>query len=96
MTEPADEAYRIRYWDWCSAKIAEHLSSLSLEEVAERTSDLPGGFWNSMQHLTLQLYRELELPSFEEWLPEYQKNPSLYDKDMLGFTAESDEGAALS
>ncbi|HET7275292.1 MAG TPA: hypothetical protein VFI91_08910 [Longimicrobiaceae bacterium] len=98
--ENADEdLLRIRYFDWCSAKVAERFLSLSDEEVwelAQRASGpgtaLPTGsasYWEVVRQVAQTLAVEMGIPTFEEWVSAYRTDPARYDRDILGFPALS-------
>jgi hypothetical protein len=95
--EASSEALRIRYYDWCSAKVAGHFLSLPPEEVWHRATlarEVPAGAdaetevvagttFDLLRLLAQQLAAELELPPFEEWVVEYGTDPVRFEQDIL-------------
>ena len=89
---PSEPDLRLRYYDWCSARIAEHFLRLSPAEVWERAQRAVGGVeagsaegLGAVRELTQALAAELALPSYEAWLEGYGCDPARYEREMLGF-----------
>ena len=90
----ANEAVlRAKYLDYCSAQVAEHLLSLSPDEIyllTEATHRRDGAhgspsYDRMVQMATEGIFRRLGLPEFESWAEEYTRDPTLYESDLLGF-----------
>ena len=43
------------------------------------------GYTELVQRVTEALATSMALPSFDEWIESYRREPSRYDKEMLGF-----------
>lgn len=91
----ADPVLRAKYSDFCSARVAEVLLSLSpdemylLAEEAARKSgeglpEGPLGFEDMVRLATEHLSSRLGLPTFEAFAAAYRENPAQFDRDMLG------------
>ena len=84
---PTDDPELIRYLDWCSAQVARRFLSLSAEEVwglAQRGPEPASGtlrYPETVQRIALVLFRELELPDFEEWRAAYRADPERYQRE---------------
>lgn len=85
---------QVKYYDWCSGRVWEHLLRLPHDQVqslVERAPDVqhPLDFVRIRHPLAERLIRaafhELALPSFESWAEEYRRDPAQYEKDLLGF-----------
>jgi hypothetical protein len=89
-----DAVLRAKYLDFCSARVAEALLSLSpdemyllAEEAARTTSPPPPaslGFDDMVRLATERLADRLDLPSYEQFRESYRKDPSAFDREMLG------------
>jgi hypothetical protein len=91
-SEYGQDSLWIRYVDWCSAQVAKRFISLSPDEVwtqaAEHaTQPDQSSILQLARALTMQIYEELELPTFESWLVSYKAEPERFDRDILGFPA---------
>lgn len=102
MPLPSHGDLRLRYLDWCSAKVAERFQELSVDEVWERaqqslgtapplgeSSSLPAspGYLDLVRELSIQLADELGLPSFQEWTEAYSRDPEPFEREIIGFGA---------
>ncbi len=86
---------RTKYLDYCSAQVAEHLLSLSpdeiylLAEATHRRDGAPGDRASSydrmVQMATEGIVRRLALPEFERWAEDFARDPARYESDLLGF-----------
>lgn len=95
---------RSRYYDWCSAQIAEYLLQLPAGEVQpllEAGCDGPLDridFLTSTHPLAERLirtaYHQLSLPPFEAWAEAYRVHPERYERELLGIRAAVPEGSA--
>ena len=90
----ANEAeLRAKYLDYCSAQVAEHLLSLSPDEIyllAEATHRRDGArgspSYDRMVHMATEgIVRRLALPEFARWAEQYTRDPALFESDLLGF-----------
>lgn len=88
---PSESLLRTRYRDWCSAQIVERIDALSPSEVWERAeadalAAQPGpDYPRLVGRLTASLVGELDLPSFDEWLVRYRRDPRSIERDLIGF-----------
>lgn len=85
-----DRVLRAKYYDWCSARIAERFVQLSVERIyelagaaADNTREL--SFAEVVDRATEALAAEMSLPSFESWLAAYRAEPERYEEDLAGF-----------
>jgi hypothetical protein len=100
-TEP--ESLRIlesKYYDWCSARLAERFLQLSPDEIyalaerglaaSERAGDAAGAapgdatYRRLVELATEVLALELSLPDFASWVVDYRAAPERFDAEMLG------------
>jgi hypothetical protein len=98
MTEPTPGELWTRYVDWCSAQVAARFLELSSEQIwdlANRTRTAHAGqgpfnggsspYLELVRQVTLELFAELGLPDYHEWLARYRANPAPYEAEMIGF-----------
>jgi hypothetical protein len=101
-TRPAgepDHILRAKYLDFCSAQVADILLRLSPDEMYVLAQDAArdSGFsedvaWDRIVSLaTARVSRKLGLPSLEEWVEAYRREPSRYDPYLLGLWHEATE-----
>ena len=77
---------RAKYYDWCSARVAERFVSLEVKQIyalAEGGSEMP--FGEVVDRATEALAATMELPSFETWAAGYRSDPRRYEEDLAGF-----------
>ena len=87
-----ESVLRAKYRDYCSARVADALLSLSPEEVfalaeAEaRASNriAPNSHNEAIRLATSRIRDRLELPEYESWAEEYAKDPSRFDPYLMG------------
>ena len=93
-----ESVLRAKYRDYCSARVADALLSLSPEEVyalaeAEaRASNriAPSSHNEAIRLATGRIRDRLELPEYESWAREYVQDPSRFDPYLMGLW-KSDE-----
>jgi hypothetical protein len=100
--EPVDPVLRAKYLDFCSARVAEALLSLSPDEMfllaedAAREASTPRpdplGYEDMVRLATERLSRRLDLPSYKAFREAYRKDPTSFDREMMGLW-ESDPSA---
>ena len=98
----ADSVLRAKYLDYCSAQIAEHLLSLSPDEIYLLAEEARGAeesrgeplYEHMVRLATARISRRLGLPSFEAWAQDYACDPVRYEAQFLGLW-ESDAKEAL-
>ena len=86
------EVLRAKYYDFCSARVADVLLELSPDEIyvlaeeASRTRPVRGDLdYDRMVRLaTERVSGKLGLPSFEEWRTRYLENPEAMDAMLIG------------
>jgi hypothetical protein len=92
--EAADERIlRAKYFDWCSARIADRFVNLSTRDIYALAASVgdgagDGSFQSVMDRATAALAAQTILPPFEEWAAAYREDPASYDADMIGFWRE--------
>ena len=67
--------------------------SLGLDEESRMASapggagavSLSAGYSEMVRRVTEVLATGMDLPTFEEWLESYRRDPARYEKEMLGF-----------
>jgi hypothetical protein len=96
MTEPTPGELWTRYVDWCSARVAARFLELSSDQIwdlANRTrparerrvtTDGSSPYLELVRQVTLELFSELGLPDYHEWLARYESNPDAYESEMIG------------
>ena len=84
---------RAKYLDYCSAQLADLLLYLSPDEIyllAEkgRQSEAgevgPGTYVEMVRTATAWLSTRVSLPSFDDWLKDYEADPEHYDRYLMG------------
>ncbi|TVP43933.1 MAG: hypothetical protein EA350_12720, partial [Gemmatimonadales bacterium] len=100
--ESVDPVLRAKYLDFCSARVAEALLSLSPDEMfllaedaareASTPHPVPLGYEDMVRLATERLSRRIDLPSFAAFREAYRKDPTSFDREMLGLW-ESDPAA---
>ena len=102
MSQPdPDPVLQAKHRDYCSARIAEALLSLSpgdifgLAEAEARAMgrSAPESYLDAVRLATGRVRDRLKLPEFEEWAAEYERNPQAFNDRLMGLW-ESD-GAAV-
>ena len=79
---------RAKYFDWCSARVAERFVSLDVAEIYELAGTAEGEdvpFPEVVDRATEALAAQMSLPSFEGWVVAYRANPEKYEEDLAGF-----------
>lgn len=89
-----ESVLRAKHLDFCSAKVAEALLSLSpdemylLAEEAARTTVTspasPPGYDTMVRLATERLADRLDLPTFEQFRDAYRTDPAAFDRELLG------------
>jgi hypothetical protein len=93
MTPSDLNTSRDKYFDWCAGRISERLSALSADEVAilleeELQSNRDLTLYAQIgdhrsRTLISAIHLRLALPSFDEWLAEYSRDPGRLERDLL-------------
>jgi len=86
-------ALQAKYRDYCSARMADAIISLSPSEVyalaaAEASKEgqsMPAAYTDAVLLATRGIKARLTLPKFEEWARDYLDNPSKFDPYLIGF-----------
>ena len=89
---------RAKYRDYCSARVADVLMGLSPDEIytlAQEEAEgmnrsSPSSYGEAVALTTHRVRARLDLPSFEEWVVAYKKDPDAINPYLLGLW-ESDE-----
>ena len=87
-----EEILRAKYFDYCSAQIADILLLLSPDEMyllAQEAAREAGGlgelgYGQIVELATGRVSRKLALPPFEIWVQDYRENPDRYDQSIMG------------
>lgn len=95
MSETPDDRFWALYLDWCSAQVARHFLTMSAEEVwalarrtaPSETSGRPLSYAETVQHISVSLFRQLGLPDFERWKEEYLSDPDRLDRETAAVVA---------
>ena len=83
-----------RFVELSPEEIYELASGESSPEDETRTASAPGGagavslsagYSEMVRRVTEVLATGMDLPSFEDWLESYRRDPARYEKEMLGF-----------
>ncbi len=90
--QDGDSVLRAKYRDYCSARVADAILSLSPEEIyalagaeARRGGRLaPESYHEAIRLATGKIRDRLALPEFEEWAVEYRKSPERFDPHIIG------------
>lgn len=87
---------RAKYDDYCSHQIAEVVLKLSPDEVyslaeaearaANRVA--PASFDEAVRLATGKVRERLDLPDFQAWAEEYEKDPGKFDPHLMGLWKE--------
>lgn len=90
----SDDVLRAKYFDYCSAKVADLLLQLPpdeiyvlTEEARRRTGASEGRFSDLVWMATEGIRERLVLPTFEVWVEDYTKNPKHYERYFLMWDA---------
>lgn len=94
---------KAKYFDYCSAQVADILLLLSPDEMfvlaqdAARDAGLSGDLtYDQIVSLaTGRVSRKLALPSFDDWVSDYLADPNRYDQHLMGLW-ESDVPEGVS
>ncbi len=98
--DSAERVLRAKYLDYCSSQIAGHLVLLSPDDIYILAQEAPrvGGrksepSYEQMVRLATEgVAQRLTLPTFEEWVVEYERDPTRYDEQLIGlWESELDE-----
>ena len=87
------EILRAKYFDYCSAQVADILLLLTPDEMfvlAQDASREAGGseelgYEEIVTLATERVSKKLALPSFDAWALDYKENPDRYDQYLMGF-----------
>lgn len=90
--QDGDPVIRAKYRDYCSARVADAILSLSPEDIytlarAEARSTghmVPDSYNEAIRLATGKIRDRLALPEFEDWAREYRKNPDRFEPHILG------------
>ena len=88
----AEEVLRAKYLDYCSAQVADILLLLSPDEMfvlaqdAAREAGVSGdlGYDQIVSLATGRVSRKLALPTFEDWVHEYEEDPGRFEEQLMG------------
>jgi len=94
---------RAKYLDYCSARVAELLLTLTADEMyllaqeASRELDFEQrdsvSYTEVVRLATDRVARMLSLPDYRKWVREYRKNPRAFDAEIIGlWESEAETG----
>ena len=100
--QDGDSVLRAKYRDYCSARVADAILSLSPEEIyalarAEARSTghmVPDSYNEAIRLATSKIRDRLALPEFEEWALEYRSNPDEFDPYIIGLWKSEEPGSS--
>ena len=102
VDENEESVLRAKYRDYCSAKVAEALLSLSpddiysLAETEARAAGqgAPASYNEAIRFATRSIRDRLDLPGFRAWAEEYKSDPGRFDPHLMGlWKSEVDDAA---
>jgi hypothetical protein len=81
-----------KYLDYCSAQVSDLLLQLTPDEMytlaqdALKESGAEGelSYERIVQLATERVKGKLGLPTFDDWVQDYEANPERYDRELLG------------
>lgn len=87
-----DSVLRAKYRDYCSARVANALLSLSPEDIfalaeaqAREASQLaPHSYNDAIRLATGKIRERLKLPEYESWTSQYLEDPGRFDPYLMG------------
>jgi hypothetical protein len=98
-----DPVLRGKYLDYCSARVAEVLLGLSSDEMYVLAEEVAGeadagsgrtrSFGEIVRLATERIWRDLSLPTLEEWAKDYEEDPEAFERQMLGLWQEDADTA---
>ncbi len=100
MVDPHEESVlRAKYRDYCSARLADELLSLSPDEMyslAETEAraagqDVPASYNEAVRFATQNIRSRLALPEFEAWVEEYKSDPGQFDGHLMRLWQSEEE-----
>ncbi len=101
-----DSVIRAKYLDYCSARVADVLLSLTADEIyvlaedAARSSGLDDAQDLSYDRIvrlaTERLSQKLSLPPFETWAAAYREDPDRFEEELLGLWKSDMEASESS
>ena len=96
-TEPV-EVLRAKYYDYCSARVADVLLELTPDEIFVLAQDEasvrppPGALdYDRLVRLaTEKISGDIDLPTFRDWVAAYRENPNDVEEQLLGLWKDTD------
>ncbi|MDE2865599.1 MAG: hypothetical protein OXR05_11030 [Gemmatimonadota bacterium] len=90
--QDGESVLRAKYRDYCSARVADAILSLSPEEIYSLARSearsighmVPDSYNEAIRLATGRIRNRLALPEFEEWALEYRNDPDRFDPYILG------------
>jgi len=87
-----ESVLRAKYRDYCSARVADALLSLSPEETfalaearaREANRSAPNSHNDAIRLATGEIRDRLNLPEYESWATQYLKDPQRFDSYLMG------------
>ena len=94
-----ESVLRAKYRDYCSARVADALLSLSPTEIytlaeseARAVNQVaPSSYNDAIRLATRKIRDQLELPEFGKWSMEYRKDPGKFDPYLMGLWKSEEE-----
>lgn len=98
-----DPVLRAKYRDYCSARVADALLALSLDQVYALAQSealatgqaAPETFHDKVSLATGKVRARLNLPEYDEWILQYREDPQAFEPFLMGFweLEESEDSA---
>ncbi len=96
--DASESVLRAKYRDYCSARVAHLLLSLTPDEIYVLADDEarrsgvggPASYDEAVSFATKRVQEQLELPDFLAWQEEYRSDPARFDPILMGLW-ESEE-----
>ncbi|MDH3223641.1 MAG: hypothetical protein OEO23_07985 [Gemmatimonadota bacterium] len=94
---------RAKYRDYCSARVADVLLSLSPDEIyiiaeaeARKLNEgqTPDSYTEAVEFATRRVRHQLNLPDFSAWADAYRTEPGRFDPLLLGLWETEEECAS--
>ena len=100
-SDEATETLRAKYFDYCSARVADVLLGMSPDQIyvaAEEAARARGleselGYERMVRLATEHISRRLGLPSFAEWRESYRTDPQAIEGQLLGLWESETQSA---
>ncbi len=94
-----ESVLRAKYRDYCSARVADALLSLSPNDIyslaeteaREAGQASPASYNEAIRFATRSIRSRLDLPDFRVWAEEYRSEPGRFDPHLMGLWKSEEE-----